>query len=63
MKILYVTEHIDFSSPSSMRKRYYVITKAVNTVRHPIAEQLTWARVQDYCSSPDWKIIITNKGV
>lgn len=63
MKILYVTEFLDFTTPASARKRTYRITKAVNTVRHTIGDTLTWACVADYCDRSDWKVIITNKGV
>lgn len=63
MKILYVTEFVDMTTPAGRRTRTYTITKAVNTVRHTIGDSLSWERVCDYCGSPDWKIIITTKGV
>lgn len=63
MRILYVTEFVDMTMPPPKRTRTYRITKAVNTVRHPIGADLSWARVADYCSSPDWKIIVSKTGV
>lgn len=59
MKILFVTEFVDSTTPASAPKRYYVITKAVNTVLHSIGDNLSWAHIDDYCGSLDWKIIVT----
>lgn len=58
MKILYLNERAG-SSPEFR----YTVTKAVNTVIFSIGEIMSRAAASEYCSSPDWKIIITKTGV
>lgn len=59
MKTLYLNER-----PGAMtNSREYVVTKAVNTAIFAIGEILDMRAVTQYCSSPNWKIIITKAGV
>jgi hypothetical protein len=57
MKILYLNERAGRTTGS----REYVVTKAVNTAIFGIGEVLSLDMVGRYCSSPNWKVIITKK--
>jgi len=59
MKVLYLTEREGYRADTHK----YTVTKAVNTVRHAIGEILSRNIVVEYCSLPDWKIIVTKAGV
>ncbi len=55
MKTLYLNEREGRTTSS----REYVVTKAVNTAIFGIGEILSQRMVDGYCSSTNWKIIIT----
>lgn len=58
MKVLYLTER----SGRHTGSREYVVTKVVNTTAFAIGEVMTVSAATHYCSSPNWKVIITKKG-
>ena len=57
MKILYLNERPSLGTD----RREYVVTKAVNTAIFGIGEILSQRMVDGYCSSSNWKIIITKQ--